>query len=97
LEGADTASGALQSAVLHLIAYPEVQKKAREELDRVIGPDRMPTVDDLRNLPYAMAFVNEVHSAVYHSLQLFRLIVGQSFPTCWPTRRSTCNGRGSCY
>lgn len=33
-------------------AYPEVQKKAQEELDRVIGRDRLPTVEDEKNLPY---------------------------------------------
>jgi len=70
LEGADTASGALQSAVLHLITFPEVQKKAREELDRVIGPDRMPTVADLPNLPYNMAFVEEVHNSAIVSFSL---------------------------
>ena len=33
-------------------AYPGVQKKAQEELDRVIGRDRLPTAEDEKNLPY---------------------------------------------
>ena len=32
--------------------YPEVQKKAQEELDRVIGRDRLPELDDRDSLPY---------------------------------------------
>lgn len=61
LEGADTASAALQSAVLHFIKFPHTQLAARAELDRVIGADRMPTIEDLPNLPYTMAFVEEVN------------------------------------
>ena len=33
--------------------------KAQEELDLVVGPDRLPTFDDLRNLPYIRAIVAE--------------------------------------
>ena len=43
---------ALQVFFLAMAMHPEVQKKAQEELDRVIGRDRMPTVDDEKNLPY---------------------------------------------
>lgn len=30
----------------YLIYHPEVQKKAQEEIDRVVGRSRMPTIDD---------------------------------------------------
>lgn len=33
-------------------AYPEIQKKAQDELDRVVGRDRLPTIEDEKNLPY---------------------------------------------
>lgn len=29
-----------------MIANPEVQKKAQEEIDRVVGPGRLPTVEE---------------------------------------------------
>lgn len=35
--------------------YPDVQRKAQEELDRVIGPDRLPDFDDYDNLVYIRA------------------------------------------
>ena len=41
--------------------YPEVQRKAQEEIDRVIGSDRLPTFADRENLPYLEALVSEVH------------------------------------
>lgn len=35
--------------------YPEVQKKAQEELDRVVGHERLPEFQDRDNLPYLNA------------------------------------------
>ena len=32
--------------------YPEVQIKAQEEIDRVVGQDRLPDFSDRGNLPY---------------------------------------------
>jgi cytochrome P450 len=43
-----------------MTAFPEVQRKAQEEIDRVIGGDRLPTSSDRPNLPYIEATVKEV-------------------------------------
>jgi hypothetical protein len=32
--------------------YPEVQKKAQEEIDAVVGHDRLPSFEDRERLPY---------------------------------------------
>lgn len=40
--------------------YPEVQRKAQEEIDRVVGNDRLPTIADRPNLPYIEALIKEV-------------------------------------
>lgn len=40
--------------------YPEVQRKAREEIDRVVGTDRLPNCADRENLPYINAVQKEV-------------------------------------
>ena len=40
--------------------YPEVQKKAKAEIDAVIGNDRLPSFSDRGNLPYVEALVQEV-------------------------------------
>jgi cytochrome P450 len=39
--------------------YPDVQKKAQEEIDRVIGNTRLPTHLDQPDLPYIMAVMKE--------------------------------------
>lgn len=39
--------------------YPEVQRKAQEELDRVVGPRRLPEFDDYDDLVYVRAIMLE--------------------------------------
>ncbi len=39
--------------------YPDVQKKAQGELDRVLGSGRLPTFEDRDNLPYIEAIILE--------------------------------------
>ena len=46
--------------MLAMIAYPEVQKKCQEELDRVVGRSRMPTFKDKESLPYIRATLREL-------------------------------------
>jgi len=41
-----------------MVLYPQVQKKAQEELDRVLG-NRFPEFNDRPNLPYINAMVKE--------------------------------------
>ncbi|KAI0632727.1 cytochrome P450 [Trametes polyzona] len=58
--GADTTVSAEQSLILAMGIYPEVQRKAQEELDAVIGHDRLPTYADLEQLPYLNALYLEI-------------------------------------
>ena len=46
--------------MLAMIAFPKVQKKCQEELDRIVGRSRMPTFKDRENLPYLRATLREV-------------------------------------
>ncbi|TRM63939.1 cytochrome P450 [Schizophyllum amplum] len=50
--GADTTFDTLTTFVFGIVNYPDVQARARAELDRVVGPDRMPDFADRDNLPY---------------------------------------------
>lgn len=45
-------SSTLLVFVLAMTLHPEVQTKAQEEVDRVIGHDRLPDFSDRENLPY---------------------------------------------
>ncbi|KAJ3552902.1 hypothetical protein NM688_g3907 [Phlebia brevispora] len=58
--GADTTVAAIYSFFLAMTLYPEVQKRAQAELDAVVGPDRLPTFEDMINLPYITALCSEV-------------------------------------
>lgn len=61
LGGADTTVAALRTFFLAMTLHPEIQKKAQEELDRVIGGGRLPNTADKPNLPYIEAVMKETH------------------------------------
>ncbi|KAI5107869.1 cytochrome P450 1B1 isoform 3 [Silurus meridionalis] len=56
----DTTSTALQWILLLLVRYPDIQKTLQEEVDRVVGRNRPPSIQDQPNLPYVMAFIYEM-------------------------------------
>ena len=58
--GADTTAMFLQFFVLCMLANPEVKLKAQDEIDRVIGHSRSPELEDIEDLPYIRAIINEV-------------------------------------
>lgn len=58
--GVDTTTSSTLSFILAMCVFPEAQKKAQEEIDRVVGEDRMPEWSDESSLPYVSAVVSEV-------------------------------------
>lgn len=65
----------IYSFFLAMTLYPEVQRKAQQELDSVVGTDRLPSFSDRSRLPYVCAVVSEtlrwmpvVYSSSYPSL-----------------------------
>jgi len=59
LAGADTSKASVQAFFLAMVLFPEVQRRAQAELDKVIGPDRLPLFTDRPFLPYIEAVVRE--------------------------------------
>jgi len=45
--------------MLAMLLYPEVQHKAQEEIDRVVGRERLPDFKDRPNLPYVEGVLRE--------------------------------------
>jgi cytochrome P450 len=41
-----TMTTTLNFALIFLLNYPEVQTKMQQELDNIVGRDRLPTLDD---------------------------------------------------
>ncbi|THG97350.1 hypothetical protein EW026_g4630 [Hermanssonia centrifuga] len=60
LAGADTSAGALHVLLLAMTLYPNALRRAHEELDTVIGRDRLPCFQDQKDLPYINAIVKEL-------------------------------------
>ncbi|KAF8984058.1 cytochrome P450 [Cyathus striatus] len=58
--GSDTSVASMYVFVLAMTLFPEVQRKARNEIDEKIGGDRLPDFDDEPNLPYLTAVILEV-------------------------------------
>lgn len=57
--GQDTVSTAVQWLLLLLVKYPSIQTKLQEQIDKVVGRDRLPSMEDRCNLAYLDAFIYE--------------------------------------
>ncbi|KAG8235108.1 hypothetical protein J437_LFUL015535 [Ladona fulva] len=79
MAGSETTSKALGFAFLYLIVHPEVQRKARAEIEAVVGRDRLPALSDRSKMPYIEAIV----------LESLRLFVGRSFGLAHRSLRDT--------
>ncbi|KAF2994211.1 hypothetical protein E8E14_000798 [Neopestalotiopsis sp. 37M] len=56
---ADTSKMSTMSFLEAMMTFPDVQRKAQEEIDSVVG-DRVPVWEDLQNLPYVRCMMKEV-------------------------------------
>ncbi|KAI0258889.1 cytochrome P450 [Gloeopeniophorella convolvens] len=59
MAGADTTVSALLTFMLAMLKYPEVQREAQSEIDRVVGTSRLPDFTDHDALPYVGAVLKE--------------------------------------
>ncbi|KAI5119720.1 hypothetical protein M0805_001433 [Coniferiporia weirii] len=59
IAGRDTTAVTLTFALYCLAMHPDVLKRLREEILAVVGSDRSPTYDDLKEMKYLKAVINE--------------------------------------
>ncbi|KAH7109741.1 cytochrome P450, partial [Dactylonectria estremocensis] len=57
--GAGTTSSVMQSFCLAMCHYPKWQSQLQKEVDEVVGPNRIPTFEDMPNLPTVRAIIKE--------------------------------------
>lgn len=57
--GSDTTSSTLYAFIQAMVLYPDVQKLAQEEIERVVGSKRLPTMEDADDLPFIRCCVKE--------------------------------------
>lgn len=50
----------IMTFALAMLTHPDIQRKAQQEIDSVIGPNRLPDFLDMERLPYLSAVVKEV-------------------------------------
>jgi cytochrome P450 len=55
----------LNNFVLLMTLHPDIQEKAREEVDMVVGHDRFPSFNDKQYMPYLSAVLKEVFRSVH--------------------------------
>lgn len=60
LAGVETSHIVMSVFILAMILHPMEQKRAQEEIDRVVGSDRLPNFEDRSSLPYVEALYREV-------------------------------------
>ncbi|KAJ8508558.1 hypothetical protein ONZ45_g9169 [Pleurotus djamor] len=85
--GSESTPGQMMWFLLAVLLSPSVQRRAHEELDRVVGRDRMPSFSDFDDLHYIRATVKEVlrwrpvgPMAVPHRLETDDVYEGYDLP-----------------
>ncbi|KAK4944644.1 hypothetical protein LTR10_016078 [Elasticomyces elasticus] len=58
--GSETTGTTLNNFLLCMVLHPKAVKEAQEEIERVVGSNRLPVWEDEKNLPYVRALVKEV-------------------------------------
>ncbi|KAF5370351.1 hypothetical protein D9758_006937 [Tetrapyrgos nigripes] len=56
----DTTSATLTWFFFIMIHFPDIQRKAQEEIDTVVGQSRLPSFSDTKHLPYVTALIREI-------------------------------------
>ncbi|XP_046557774.1 cytochrome P450 2C28-like [Haliotis rubra] len=59
--GIFTTKPTMYNALAAMVNFPEVQKKIQEEIQRVVGKDRLPGLEDRNKMPYTRAVELESH------------------------------------
>ncbi len=59
--GIDSTTMALQVFVLATVLHQDKAKILQQEIDNVVGRNRIPTFEDIEKMPYLLAYVKEVH------------------------------------
>ena len=60
LAGSETTSSTMQWALAYLVHHPQIQYRAQQELDEVVGRAGLPTLDDRERLPYIDSLIAEI-------------------------------------
>ncbi|XP_035975811.2 cytochrome P450 2U1 isoform X1 [Halichoerus grypus] len=87
IAGTDTTTNSLLWCLLYVSLNPDIQEKVQEEIERVIGADRVPSLTDKAQMPYTEATIMEVQRltavvplAIPHMTSEKTVLQGYSIP-----------------
>ncbi|XP_060101316.1 cytochrome P450 2D14-like [Heteronotia binoei] len=58
--GTETTSSTILWGLLEMVLHPEIQEKVHEEIEKVLGKDKAPMMEDQAKLPYTNAVIHEI-------------------------------------
>jgi len=59
--GTETSSTTLRWGFLFMLMHPDIQRKVQQEIDDVVGRERLPSMEDKTRMPYTEATLLEIH------------------------------------
>ncbi|XP_053362076.1 vitamin D(3) 25-hydroxylase-like isoform X1 [Clarias gariepinus] len=87
MAGTDTTSNTLLTAILYLMAYPDIQERCQKETDEVMEGKSQMSFEDRHNMPYTQAVIHECQRianitplSVFHSTTRDTELMGYSIP-----------------
>jgi cytochrome P450 family 2 subfamily U polypeptide 1 len=60
MAGTETTSTSLRWGLLYMMMHPDIQRKVQQEIDDVIGRERLPSMEDKLRMPYTEATLLEI-------------------------------------
>jgi len=58
--GTDTTTTTLRWGLIRMMMHPDIQRKVQQEIDDVVGRERLPTMEDKLRMPYTDATILEI-------------------------------------
>ncbi|KAM3919275.1 vitamin D 25-hydroxylase [Leptodactylus fuscus] len=87
IAGTETTTNALRWAVLFMALYPNIQVQVQKEIDLVVGPNQIPTLEVRSYMPYTEAVLHEVLRfcniaplGIFHATSRDTVVRGYSIP-----------------